>query len=285
MLLTHHDNALIVDCGGANALKNGVYINHISDHLININTVKIIVTHEHTDHYNGIQQMRRIVERINKNRLMYNNANQRNILQTIHVEVQHFNTHNTLDAKNFLANALGSDVGINCLIPDNIEDTLLNCNDKHQVNLVIIVSYQGRSILLPGDANSTLFAYHCWYTDNFCGMIQNCDVVLLPHHGSWKNGEQFWLGNMLERENRLYIISSDPYGKHHLPKMQYIGKLIAKIPQKSAEHDFSCAFAITYKNGNQEPVDTPDNLIVVQTITQKATCTEIYSCNFSPIPL
>lgn len=244
VLLTHDSRALVVDCGVNDeyfaVFCKDTYKNDIREKLRNVNDIKTVVTHGHIDHKSRVKDLYKIIGDINTARkLMYG----RECSEISVSELYYDSNARRSVVQEFLTGSLGDDVNVVAIAPEVVGGTLLDYDDVHQVNLVIVISYGDRSILLPGDANSALFSYHCLYTYGFCEMIRNCDIILLPHHGSWANGEQFWIDSVFHNDrSRLYIVSSDPYTKHYLPKLKYINRIInAGVRAESIEHDFRCA--------------------------------------------
>ena len=70
------------------------------------------------------------------------------------------------------------------------------------------VSYGGRAMLLPGDANGTLLS--CLPKED----LENIDTVIFPHHGSIANDEDRLFD--LVQNCCLGIISSDPSETHRI---------------------------------------------------------------------
>jgi hypothetical protein len=92
---------------------------------------------------------------------------------------------------------------------------------EHEANLIVGVDYEGRRILLPGDADCSLLTLleNCpedgFNEELFCGV----DVMLLPHHGSAAHGELLWFNYIERRSGKpvLVIISSNAADQHNLP--------------------------------------------------------------------
>ena len=257
VLLTHNSNALVVDCGVGGGygriLGSKSYMDDICCRLQNVNKIKIVVTHNHKDHYSSINRLLAVITRINQVRALYSanvidfDMNRDTLLYGAGSDYGY--------VVEFLSGSLGDDVQVVTFVPW-FDGTLLNQNDPHQANLVLVVSYNEKSILLPGDADSCLFSFYCLHQYqnslqqnvlyqnllHFHEIIRKCNVVLLPHHGSWQNGEQFWIYDALwcVDKSKLYIISSDPEYDSNLPKREYIEKIIGYIGRTSALHGFHC---------------------------------------------
>lgn len=241
VLLTKDTNALVVDCGvgsgyGDVVFKNfsTAYAETIKNKLTPITNLKIVVTHNHSDHYGSINNLKSLIEHINR----------RKIFKITPQEIKYFDYPKKSTIVDFLNGSLGSEVTFDVIAADDFDETMLNPDDIHQKNLVLNVNYQGHSILLPGDAGGNLFSYHCLNTTGFLNLLSKASVLLLPHHGSWENGEQFWLEAFLKNPNnlpKLSIISSDPNFDNSIPRLEYTQKIITKINKESLLHKFLCS--------------------------------------------
>ncbi len=249
VLLTKGCNALVVDCGvgsgygpsqekGVFKSKNEYYYD-IKKALHNVQTLGIVVTHTHVDHYGSINGFENFIKQINRERIR-------------------LKTSNIIITQEINDNFLGDGTAITVFRP--IDDDLLNPADQHQINMIFKITYAGKSIILPGDAGGTLFAYWAhFHKEYFKKIFENAVVLLLPHHGSWEGGEQLWLKAFLENgmKKQISIISSDPNKDNYLPRSDYIEKILKLHSQDSNYHDFMFSSLIEKKEtiGTQESLE------------------------------
>ncbi len=93
-------------------------------------------------------------------------------------------------------------------------------------SLVLMMEYQGRRVLLPGDLEE---AGGRWMVDEHCeGEPQGCsaldsDIFLVPHHGSHHFDEGFF-----EAANPTWAVFGSPYDnrQHHHPRRETLGQLV-----------------------------------------------------------
>ena len=95
---------------------------------------------------------------------------------------------------------------IQVIVPNNRSQ---KSTDAHRNNTIFIVTAYKHSILLPGDADGTLFRAHL--TQNFVKQLKQVEIFIAPHHGSIKNGEIIWLdaifGHPADQQNKITFIS------------------------------------------------------------------------------
>jgi hypothetical protein len=193
--------------------------------------------------------------------------------------------------ENFLVNSLGKEVSFTVINPINKVDALLNHSDEHQRNLVLKVIYAGRSILLPGNAGSSLYGCLCNNIDGFHDLFNDIAVFVFPHHGSWENGEQNWLESLLKLDpnsgGRACIISSDlREGRNHVPRVDYMSEISKRIPNNcSQRHRISYAEAPVERQGRvkiQEEICTKN---IFLTSAAKASYYKVCISNNSRVQL
>jgi beta-lactamase superfamily II metal-dependent hydrolase len=238
VLLTKDNTALVVDCGNGSrygqSFDNGLCGQSIKrDNVLSqCDQLKIIITHDHDDHYNAINAFKGVVDKIKNiiniisiwNEALYDSfSGYKKVGVFKHGNWQYAGWLNGADNINgYLSGALGDDVTVTCLRPDKFEDTLLNPEKEHDNNVLLYIEYRGIGILLPGDANSTLLAYHMLHTPNFINTLKNVNILLIPHHGSAKSGEQLWIdaifGGVGNNKIKMLFISSDPEEENKIPK-------------------------------------------------------------------
>ncbi len=105
--------------------------------------------------------------------------------------------------------------------PDTSSGTHINDD-----SLVLMVEYQGRRILLPGDLEE---AGGQWMVEEHCGgQAQGCskldsDIFLVPHHGSHHFDEGFF-----EAANPTWAVFGAPYDnrQHHHPRLEPLRFLV-----------------------------------------------------------
>jgi beta-lactamase superfamily II metal-dependent hydrolase len=234
------NNVLVVDCGvgdgynstGASGIlkKNSSYCSDICTAFKNATMCKIVITHDHKDHKGGVKSLTDLIK-IDKN-------SDFNVFQK--------DGWGNDNISGYLCNLFGNEVEFNVIRPDNFANTWLNPDEKHQNNLVLKITYKGKSILLPGDAGGALFAYHCINTGGFFDLFEDVAVFVLPHHGSWGNGEQFWLEAFLKQQRynlKLFIISSDPKKSNNLPRVDYMTRILGNnsITNGAENHNICCS--------------------------------------------
>ncbi|MDR1458044.1 MAG: MBL fold metallo-hydrolase [Puniceicoccales bacterium] len=257
ILLTKDDKALVVDCGNCSGLlSNESYTAEIYSAFSKIKCCKIVVTHDHDDHYNGIDSLIKAIKEINQDIPFNVYQNTTNYLNGACL-----GWHDKNLIEGYLNNFL-DDVTFTVIKPDDFSETWLNPDDPHQNNLVLKVTYKNKSILLPGDAGVFLFAHHCINTPNFLNLFSDVVAFVLPHHGSLKNGEQFWFAQLIRNANCMYplcIISSDPETSHQLPRKEYIDKILGRFGNFSdaISHDISC-----FNGKNVKTLKTLENIFI-----------------------
>ncbi len=230
--------SLLIDCGfgdrifksdGIAKIKTKTIISEVIN-IIDKDKCPVILTHQHDDHYNGITQL--IGEIGGKLPLLIvgGNKNLRTELKKNLPEIIQ-DTQNFADSFDFfqvdksclneisnrLSNILGQEITIQCLLPGQS----VGSSSEHEQNLVIKITYAGRSILFPGDASGKLIDQIAKDND---GCFSDIDVWVMPHHGS--NTENAWrLYTYLYNNPKnvkfpcLTLISSDPDSnkREHLP--------------------------------------------------------------------
>lgn len=114
---------------------------------------------------------------------------------------------------------------------------------------MIKITYQGKTILLPGDAGGPLLAYHLLHygnpdqPPNFAQLLSNIDIFIAPHHGSTENGEQLFLDAFAQQQkNKILFISSDPQQGNKLPKQWYLNE----IKKLKIDNKLSAFFLTSY---------------------------------------
>jgi beta-lactamase superfamily II metal-dependent hydrolase len=251
IVLRINDVALIVDFGmGKKHYDLDSFYGFLVDSFGGVNGCGIVVTHRHGDHFDY-----GILKYICSNNIFKGTFAYSEYLEPCNTTKELLYQHNDSDLFNEITRKFAEkNVLIEAIIPESV---WLNPIEKkhntvidHQHNTVVKISYRGRSILLPGDAGAALFAHCCNNFPNLCkyysnwngtvnghtfndfpSWVNNAAVLVLPHHGSWANGEQFWLEAFLKDSNvpnnpKLCIISSDPWYGHHLPRIDYMASML-----------------------------------------------------------
>jgi beta-lactamase superfamily II metal-dependent hydrolase len=185
VLLTHREKALVVDCGvgdgyGGRILTKikGEYWTEIETALEDVVMLGIVITHDHADHHNNADALRRaIINSINPLRARKGKRD---------IEVGDI-CCGWKDPKENVAGYVrhffrSDDVEIECIRPENFAEAFLNPEVVHENNLLLLLQYAGVSILLPGDANGSLLAHHLLHMgDDFCEKLRGVNVFLASH--------------------------------------------------------------------------------------------------------
>lgn len=235
VLLTHKERALVVDCGvgsgygGVLRLPRGTYGEEIALALAGVTRLGIIVTHHHGDHYNGIQQFKKVIDVINTQRRSDRDFELTDLLDMKVGETCNGWEGSREDIVSYVACYFrGGDVEIECIRPENFAEAFLSPEVVHDNNLLLLIHYKDVHILLSGDANSALLAHHLLHTEGFRQKLVGVNVLLAPHHGSTANGEHVWMDAIFNNDvekRRILFVSSDPEQDHHLPKEFFYKKV------------------------------------------------------------
>jgi hypothetical protein len=124
------------------------------------------------------------------------------------------NSANTL---NRLLRDILPDATVQCILPNT---AVPNANNHpHNQNLVVKVSYAGKTILLPGDISGTLLSK---ITEDNPGCFSDVDIVVFAHHGSNEWNELKLIDEIIRQKTTsspiLGIITSDANGISKIPK-------------------------------------------------------------------
>jgi hypothetical protein len=128
-----------------------------------------------------------------------------------------------------LSNFFEEDVEITPLLPMPSSRKRLRPTEPHDNNLVLKVELKrgGPAILLTGDASKNLL-------DSIDRrLLRGVGVLMLSHHGSNANNELEWFRSVKEcNANRpvLYLVSSDPRGKDHIPVYETVRTMLSELP-------------------------------------------------------
>lgn len=145
-IVSYGSNHLIIDCGAENP-SDWVELNSrlIESDLQGASSVKIIITHDHEDHYNLLKYLR-----FPDNVSILKYSELYNVSQNI-FEIK-------TELNNFLENCLGDAVTVKPIVPNE----KINTTDPNTINLILMIEYAQRKILFTGDANKTLLYYLRW---------------------------------------------------------------------------------------------------------------------------
>ncbi|MDR1366448.1 MAG: hypothetical protein LBJ13_00880 [Puniceicoccales bacterium] len=205
--------ALVFDCGSA---KPGEWVDSkkkfkraketvIGNLLNGVTEVTIVISHNHIDHLNLAEALQKFCEKHRETHQVFKGW------EIVKKE--------TGEEQSMFSNILGEDVNVIPLLPSSRER--LSPTEPHDNNLVLKIALRagGPAILLTGDGSKNLL--HSINPDLLCDI----GVLILSHHGSNASDELVWFRTVkINNENRpvLYLISSDPKGKDHIPAYETI---------------------------------------------------------------
>ncbi len=262
VLLTKEENALVIDCGVGNGYGGALdrvtgtpISSEIQAALENVTNMGIVITHNHIDHCNNIGGLKRLIDSINGDR---NRKARRQGIEIPKIRVSEacrgwLGTKTDVD--DYLMNYFPPDE-LETVRPNDFLEAFISPEERHEHenNLILVVHQYGKHILLPGDANATLFAYHSMYTDDFFETIKNINIFLASHHGSTANGEYVWLAGCFgtgEDREKFTIISSDPLKSDHIPQAWFLEKAGELSRVFLTSHSHNVCYKITITNNGQ----------------------------------
>jgi beta-lactamase superfamily II metal-dependent hydrolase len=218
------NGALVFDCGTAETAKwvgkkglRKVFLQAkeivIRSLLNGIRNVAIVISHDHTDHRNLVEALQEFCKRDGKCFRLY--------------EGWTLMTEQNGETMQAISNFLGENVNITPLLP--LMRERLRPAEPHDNNLVLRVELKrgGPAILLTGDASKNLL-------DSIDPrLLSGVGVLMLSHHGSDASNELEWFRRVKEQnagKSVLYLISSDPRGKDHIPVYETVRTMLSELP-------------------------------------------------------
>ena len=181
----------------------------------NINEVTVVISHPHEDHYNLYEPFENFIKQLSTQRIKTGKKGIE-ILTTIHgweekeVEQVPLALDKTMLITPFVSNS-GRTIHDKCLV------------------LKIQIPNNG-AILLTGDASGrSCDELRSKYPDFF----KDVCVLLLSHHGSSQERALLWFESCMMGMSKPFIsiISSNPYGRDHIPTYETIIKLLDSYPK------------------------------------------------------
>ncbi len=257
MLAKKENSAIVLDCGtkirSSRRNTHNEMKNKVKDILGGIRPV-IFISHQDSDHYNGIDEFfpkekrsmvvvgggcpsEKIADVFTKDDVKF--------IETVaggkvfNFEKTEENGKKSEDVINDAKNLM-RDIDIECLLPLN-PVTKDNTNNQ---SLILLLKDSSRKVLFTGDCTAESFAE---LLSDPGGQerkekLQNCDVLILPHHGSNNHGE---LMCHYVLNPKLCIVSSNPKGPDGIPK-KIVSNLYFSSTVPTKKHKFS--FADSEKN-------------------------------------
>lgn len=218
VLATKEKNMLIVDCGFANDSYKSTHEEFLEWIIANMESIKIIISHNHADHKNQIENLKALSRLITNENILSAEPNR---------------TKEKIDQ--FLVGTLGNEISFETLYPPNLDGTDLVHNTQntiHNDNLIIKIIYQQKGILLTGDPSAALFKYFKKSDQLTNQFFNNICCMLHPHHGSNNNKENEWikLWKQAYKSKKILFISSDPVGRDKIPAEDHLTNLRETIP-------------------------------------------------------
>lgn len=240
-------HSLVIDCGNKLSFtklkgteknnKENEFLKAIGD-FIEESRVSLVITHQHFDHYNYVQKLHsKLRNGFDRNRILIGgrSASDKPTEEQISGIIDESNFCEVVEnatitdkagkpiirdtlplilTRKFIFDWLGKEVEIELLLPKTSAGV-----GEHEQNLVLKITYAGRSLLFPGDASGKLLD-RIITTDE--SVLNNIDCMLLSHHGSNDSGELAWFTLATQKAHQensslLTIVSSDPNGAHNLP--------------------------------------------------------------------
>ncbi|MDR1366529.1 MAG: hypothetical protein LBJ13_01315 [Puniceicoccales bacterium] len=235
VIIRHSDYCLIIDCGKKRNMNQSDDKKFFASVIgfIGDSHKSLVITHQHDDHYNFVNSIstsegfrgfdyilignlrseKTAGELSSLPNVLFCEVAKGGLIKNVR-DVERLSIDEEVGqlSANTLQGCLGGDVGIQLLLPDERAG-----NHEHDQNLVLKVTYQGKSILFPGDASGKLLEKI--YQDGKDVLLDRVNCILLSHHGSNDSGELEWFRQVIQRNCRqtLTIVSSDPTGRHALP--------------------------------------------------------------------
>jgi beta-lactamase superfamily II metal-dependent hydrolase len=117
-------------------------------------------------------------------------------------------------------------------------------DNANEASVVVKLTYNGKSILFPGDAPGKLFKSICGnpiYKKRSYAKhpLKDIDILIWPHHGSMSSNSYRWYGELKHLNMFCSIISSDPNGPSHIPERSVMEYTPLTTPHHFDLHDIS----------------------------------------------
>jgi beta-lactamase superfamily II metal-dependent hydrolase len=247
IIIKEASEALVVDMGVTGTRYTAIQ-EDIENFLRPVINCTIILTHTHKDHTAGVKDFLQMLGNINRS--------SRNSLFPFPLEKKVLkNDYITFELPRLNARNLQTLYGLQGWVSQTQTDLILqpfkDANKHLQItaltrtpklpategenhnSLIMSITAHLQQILLTGDATGKLFEHHSTNnTQKLTDMLQNTTLAVLPHHGSESEGSGIWFDeiNAYRGPNVIYIISSDPRGRHRIPTPATQAYLIGLAP-------------------------------------------------------